>query len=340
MKTTTTETKKTKTKAPTEEQIAASKTYEDELESAVNKLVKEFLLAAVMGREAQFGTISVDHDKRSAPKKIRDLIARGLIEELPKNQWGDIPYRVTEKAVATSAPPLTDAELDALLLHQYEKQVADMRRANRPFRDFWKSAPAVKVAELPRQALRTIVMRPDTVIAARCDFDEHQPPIFVPYTIGSAFVEVPRSDKFYRRHWLDGVDSILVARPVIAARWRQVLEDALRRHLEVSAETLPVVLGIMLGTTTKKAGDALTGANCYRGFGHGDGGIFEKKNPNEWPDVLREHIAHAKKKASMYRAAANDAATLLSQLESIPDIDKSFAHAVDEAVEANVKSIP
>ena len=84
----------------------------------------------------------------------------------------------------------------------------------------------------------------------------------------------------------------------------------------------------------------MTTINCHRGFGHGDGGIFENKNPNEWPDVLREHIAHAEKKAAMYRDAAKDAATLLSQLEALEDIDESFARAVDDAVETNVKYIP
>lgn len=341
MKTTTNETKKTKakTKMLTEEQIADAKAYESELDECVASHVHDTLVAAATGRPYHFCASSIDSDKRRAPKKIHDLVARELIEELPKNEWGDVTYRVTEKAIASSAPPLTDAELDAVLLRQYEKQVADMRRTNRSFHDFWKSAPAVSLTDLPRQALRTIVMRPDAVIAARCQTEEYQPAVFIPYEVGSEFTETPRTNT-YSRNWLNTMDSILVSRPVVCARWREVLAEAIRRHCETSPEVIPAILGVMLGESTKRAEKLLYEANCYSGFGHGDSKPFDKKLPSEWEDVMREHIAHAEKKIVSYQKAMKAAAALLDRLESIDEIDKSFAAAVDYVVAENVNSIP
>jgi hypothetical protein len=339
MKTTTTETKKPKTKAPTEEQIADAKAYESELESKINSRVRDALIAAATGRPHYFGASGIDSDKRSAPKKIRDLVARGLIMELPKNEWGDIPYFVTDKAIAASAPPLTDAELESELLRQYEKQVADMRRTNRSFRDFWKSAPAVSLTDLPRQALHTIIMRPQSVVAARCQMEEYQPAVFIPYEVGSEFTETPRANT-YGRNWLNMTDSILVSCPAVCARWRVVLAEAIRRHCETSPEAIPAILGVMLGESTKRAEKMLYEANCHLGFGYGDSKPLDKKLPSEWEDVMREHIAHAEKKIASYQKSMNAAAMLLDRLESIDEIDKAFADAVDYVVAENVDSIP
>lgn len=336
MKTTTTE----KKKMTAAEKTDAAKPYEDALERKLNSLAESMLLQAAIGREYRFGAASVDDDKRSAPKKIRDLIARGLIEELPKTQWGDVPYRVTEKAIAISAPPLTDAELESELLRQYERQVADMRRTNRSYHDFWKSAPAVQLTELPRQALRTIVLRPRTVIAARCCFEEYRPPVFVPYEIGAEFADAAQKGAYQRSNWLNMMDSVLVSCPAVCERWRVVLAEATRKHCETSPEAIPVLLGVMIGESTERAEKMIGAANCYSGFGHGDSKPFDKKLPGEWEDVMREHIAHAEKKIASYQKSMNAAATLLDRLESIDEIDKAFADAVDYVVAGNVDSIP
>lgn len=337
MKTTTTE----KKKMTAAEKTDAAKPYEDALERKLSSLAKFTLLQAAIGREHRFSASSVDDDKRSAPKKVRDLIARGLIEELPMSEWGEITYRLTEKAVDHAAPPLTTGELHEQMLDTYKRETSQEKVMHHPFHGMWNSLPAIRLSALTSRALRTIILQPNLVIAARCSFNASGPEAFIPHTIGTKQTDLEGVMLSRTRDALTSSDSVLVSCPAVCAHWRVVLTYALRKHVTTSPECTSIVLAEMLKLEEEQADALLGAANCYGPmYTSGESRTLGKNPPGEWVRVVSEHIVHAEKKIASYQKSMNAAATLLSDLERIPDIERAFAEASEFVIAENVKLIP